>query len=70
MIDEEQGFVYPQILEKIRSAKIKNPDEKYIVLTATYVKPSSIIEVSACSFDSEGKGQELGSFQVNYTSKD
>jgi hypothetical protein len=67
---QEGMSTYPDIQEKIRSAKIKNPDERYIVITAVYVKPSSIIEVSACSFDPEGKGEDLPSFQVKYTSKD
>lgn len=35
-----------------------------------YIKEQSIIEVSACTFDSEGKGEDLGSFQIKYTSKD
>jgi hypothetical protein len=70
MMEEEQGFTYPEIQQKIQSEKIKNPDEAYMIVTPVYVKPSSVIEVSACSFDSEGKGQDLGSFQVNYTSKD
>lgn len=70
IIMQEEEATFPEIQEKIRSAKIKNPDESYVIITAVYVKPSSIIEVSACSFDSEGKGQELGSFQVNYTPKD
>ena len=68
MAEEEAS--YPQIQEKIRSANIESSDEKYIVITPVYIKPQSIIEVSACSFDSEGKGEELESFQVKYTSKD
>jgi hypothetical protein len=67
---QEEMSTYPEIQEKIQATKIKNSDEKYIVISATYVKPSSTIDVSACSFDSEGKGQELGDFQVNYKSKD
>jgi len=70
MIMEEKESTYPEIEEKIRSAKIKNPDERYIVMTIVYMQPQSIIEVCACSFDSEGKGEDLGSFQVKYTSKD
>lgn len=66
---EKGESTYPEIQEKIWSAKIKNPDERYIVVTPVYIKPSSIIEVSACSFDSEGKGEDLGSFQISYTSK-
>jgi hypothetical protein len=70
IIMQEEEATWPEIQEKIRSAKIRNPDERYIVITAVYVQPSSIIEVSACSFDSEGKGEDLPSFQVKYTSKD
>lgn len=66
----EGEFTIPEIQEKIRSAKIKTPDEKYIILTPVYIKPQSIIEVSANSLDSEGKGEDLGSFQVKYASKD
>jgi hypothetical protein len=69
MMQDEEA-TYPEIQEKIRSAKIKNPEENYVIITVVYVKPSSIIEVSACSFDSEGKGEDLPSFQVKYTSKD
>ena len=61
---------YPQIQEKVRSANIKSSEERYIVITPVYIKPQSMIEVSACSFDSEGKGEDSGSFQVRYTSKD
>jgi len=61
---------YPQIQEKVRSANIKSSEERYIVITPVYIKPQSMIEVSACSFDSEGKGEDLGSFLVRYTSKD
>jgi hypothetical protein len=66
----EGEFMITEIQEKIQSAKIKNPDERYVVISPIYVKPQSIIEVSACSFDSGGKGEELGSFQISYTSKD
>jgi len=68
MAEEEAS--YPEIQEKIRSAKIKNSDERYIVITPVYIKSQSIIEVSACSFDSEGRDEELESFQIKYTSKD
>lgn len=61
---------FPEIQDKIRSTKIKNPDERYVVVTPILVRAQSIIEVSVCSFDSEGKGEELGSFHVNYISKD
>lgn len=70
VIMAEGECVYPQIQEKMRSTKIKTSDERYIILTPVYIKEQSIIEVSACSFDSEGKGEDLGSFQVKYTSKD
>lgn len=66
----EGGFTIPEIQEKIRSAKIKNPDERYIVMNLVYSKPQSMIEVLASSFDSEGKGEDLGTFQVKYASKD
>jgi len=66
---EKGESTYPQMQEKIQSAKIRNPDERYIVITPVYIKPQSIIEVSACSFDSEGKAEDLGSFQIKYASK-
>ena len=66
----EEEFTIPEIQEKIRSAKIKNPDERYIIVTPVYIKPQSIIEVSACSLDSEGKAEDLGSFQIKYAPKD
>jgi hypothetical protein len=64
---QEEWSDFPEIQEKIRSAKIKNSDEKYVVITPVYSQ--GIIEVSACSFDSEGKGEDLGSFQVKYSPK-
>lgn len=67
---EKEESSFPEIQEKILSAKIKNPDERYIIITPVYVKLESIIEVTACSFDLEGKGEELGSFQIKYTSKE
>jgi len=70
MIVEEGESTYPRIQKKVQSAKIKNPDEKYIVITPVYIKPQSIIEVSACSFDSEGKAEDSGEFQIKYASKD
>jgi len=70
VIMEKEESTYPEIQEKIRSTKIKNPDERYVVITPVYIKSQSIIEVSACWFDSEGKGEDLESFQVKYASKD
>jgi len=72
MVMDEEESTYPEIEEKIMSAMIKNPDERYIVMTIVlvYIQPHSVIEVRACSFDSEGKGEDLGCFQVEYTSKD
>jgi hypothetical protein len=69
MMSEEE-FVIPEIQEKIRSAKIMNPDEKYVIIGIRYIRSDNVIDVSACSFDSEGKGEDLGAFQVSYTSKD
>jgi len=66
----EGEFTIPEIQQKIRSAKIKNPDERYIIMNLVYIKPQSIIEVLASSLDPEGKGEDLGSFQVKYISKD
>ena len=66
----EGESTYPQIQKKIRSAKIRNPDEKYIIITPVYLRPDSLIEVSACLFDSDGNAEDLGSFQVKYASKD
>jgi len=70
MFMEEGEFIFPNVQEKIRSAKIKNPDERYVIMGIVYVSREGIIEVSATCFDSEGKGEELGSFQVKYSSKD
>jgi len=69
-MENKEEFVFPEIQEKIRSAKIKNLDERYIIISIRYLSRASALEVSACSFDSEGKGEELGSFQVKYASKD
>jgi hypothetical protein len=66
----EKEFVIPEIQEKIRSAKITSSDEKYVIIGIRYIRSDNVIEVSACSFDSEGKGEDLGAFQVSYTSKD
>jgi hypothetical protein len=65
---ETGEFVFPEIQEKIRSAKIKT-DEKYVILGLTYLTDQNVIHVSAFSFDSEGKGEDLGDFEINYTSK-
>ena len=70
VIVEKEESTHPEIQEKIQSAKIKSSDERYIVVTPVYIKSQSIIEVSASSFDSEGKGEDLGSFQIKYTSND
>lgn len=70
IIVEKEESTFPQIQEKIRSAKIKNADEKYIIVTSFYNRPHSIIEVFACSFGPDGKGDDLGDFQIKYTSKD
>jgi hypothetical protein len=67
---QEEWSTFPEIQKRIRSAKIKNSEEKYVIITPVYVPNSSIIEVSACSFDAEGKGKDLGDFQVKYVSKD
>jgi len=66
----EGEFTIPEIQEKIRSAKIKVPDEKYVIISGSYFAGKGLIVVSACSLDSEGKGEDLGAFQVEYASKD
>lgn len=65
----EGEFTIPEIQEKIKSARIKNAEEKYVIMNLVYVKPQSIIEVLATVFDSAGKGEELGTFQLSYASK-
>ena len=71
---EEEEFkgvsTFPEIQGKIRSAKIKNSDERHIVIGITYARHENALYVSACSFDYEGKGEDLGDFQISYTSKD
>jgi len=56
----------PDIQEKIRSAKIKYSDERYLVITGTYFSQKGIVFFSACVFDVEGKGEDLGDFQITY----
>ena len=63
-------FIYPEIQEKIRSCKIKIDDEIYIIISLVNVRNEGLLEVSACSFDAEGNGKDLGAFQVKYTSID
>jgi hypothetical protein len=65
----EGEFTIPEIQEKIQSAKIKNPDERYVIINLLYIKPKFIIEVCATSLDSEGKGEDLGCFEVKYAAK-
>jgi len=64
----EGRFSFPEIQEKIYSARIKNPDEKYVVFSIT--KTDGELELSACSLDLDGKAEELGLFRVKYSSKD
>jgi len=64
----EDEFSFPDIQEKIRSAEIKNPDERYIVVGITRIGRGAL-EVNGCSINPDGKAEELGSFQVKYTSK-
>jgi len=66
---EGEVFSFPEIQEKIRSAKIKNPDEKYVIVSITRIGKEAL-EVNACSLDPNGKSEELGSFQTKYPSKD
>lgn len=65
---KEEGFSYPEIQEKILSAEIKNPDERYVVIGIT--KIAEALEVNACSLEPDGKVEDLGSFQVKYIPKD
>lgn len=64
----EGEFTIPEIQDKIKSARIKNAEEKYVIMNLLYVEPQSIIEVIATVFDSAGKGEELGTFQLSYPS--
>jgi len=66
----EGEFTIPEIQEKIQSAKIKLPDEKYVIIGGNYLPSKGVIDVSACSLDSEGKGEDLESFHVKYAPKD
>jgi len=65
----EDEFSFPEIQEKIRSAEIKYPDESYIVVSITRISDDAL-EVNGCSLNPDGKAEELGTFQVKYTSKD
>jgi len=69
VVAEGEEFSFPEIQGKIRSAKIKNPDERYAVMSITRISDKTL-EVTACSLDPDGKAEELGPFQVKYTSKD
>jgi len=49
---------------KIRAAKIRNPDQKYLVTSLVNVRSEGVIEVSrvsTVSFDRDGKGGDLSS---------
>lgn len=65
VMPDDSGLAYTEIQEKIRSAQIKNSDEKYVIISIVYTI-EDVIEVSACSLDSDGKAEDLGSFQVKY----
>ena len=67
---DQDMFIYPEVQEKIRSAKIKHPHERYIIMSLVNARGEAALEVSGCTFDPEGKGEDLGAFQVAFTSKD
>lgn len=69
LIMDEGNFTFPEFQEKINSEQIKHPEEMYLIIGIVYVAAQNVIEVSACVFDSEGKGEELEAFQISYTSK-
>lgn len=63
---QREESTYPAIEQKIKSSQIKNSDENYIIINPVYVKNSAVLEVTGCCFDSEGKGRDLGDFQIKY----
>jgi len=69
IIEVEGECCYPEIQEKIRSARIKNPNEKYVIMSGVYLRELGAVEFSACIFDPDGKCKNLESFQVKYASE-
>ncbi|MEM4700663.1 MAG: hypothetical protein QXZ51_00790 [Candidatus Bathyarchaeia archaeon] len=59
-----------EIQDKIRSAKIKYIEEKYVVIGITYNASKNVIEVSAVTLNCKGEGGDLGNFEIKYTSKE
>jgi hypothetical protein len=68
VIPDNGQLTYPEIHEKICSTQIKHSDEKYVIMSGVYSK-AGFLEVFACSLDSDGKAEDLGSIQVTYTSR-
>lgn len=58
-----------EIDKKIRSTKIKDSEENYLVISGVNAGKHRIIEFYGCAIDSNGKCEDLGSFQVEYTSE-
>lgn len=69
----ENEVIFPEIIEKIRSVKIRIPGERYLMITPVAKKRDKIhieaIEVFACSISPDGKWEDLGSFAVDYKGK-
>jgi|YelNatPaOPRAMG01_1025707.scaffolds.fasta_scaffold28696_4 hypothetical protein len=71
-IENEEPIVseVSEIQDKISSAKIKNSEEKYVIIGITYNPSKNAVEVSAVSLNFKGKGSDLGVFEIKYTPKE
>lgn len=69
----EDEVLCDEIIEKIRSANIKIPEESYVMITPVVKKKDEVyaeaIEVFGCSIAPDGKWEDLGSFAVDYEGK-
>jgi hypothetical protein len=57
--EAEQDFPYPEIIERIRSARIKNNEESYIIITPSFNESQGFVEVFACTISPDGKCKSL-----------
>jgi hypothetical protein len=69
----EDKIQFPEVVDKIRSAHIKSPDERYLLITPVIQKADKThakgIEVFACAFSPDGDWGNLKSFSVPYNGK-
>jgi len=72
-IISENEVLFPEVVEKIKSARMTNPEESYLLITPVLHKDKdsqpTAIEVFAYSFSPSGKWEDLGSFSIDYKGK-